>query len=78
MRHDQGSDQAGADAPRGSPNVFKLPFARKIFDIKRLREVLAQMVRRASLDRATILHQSLDAVGVLGASELLDLGLNAS
>ena len=75
--HDEGAHQAGADAPRGGPNVRLPSFFVGKRDVEGLGEVLTQEVRGAGLQGLAVLHEGFDAIGVLGAGEALALGLHA-
>ena len=76
--HDEGADEAGADAPAGGPGVLDGVGLVGERNIKCLGEVLAQVVGRAGLQGAAVLHHGFDAVGAQGAGELLAVGFEAA
>ncbi len=74
VRHDEGADQAGRDAPRGGVDVFLLPVPPGEGDVLGLREVLPEVVGGAGLDGLLVLHHRLHREGVDGAGEAFRLG----
>ncbi len=75
VRHDERADQSGRDAPGGVPHVVE-PTRRGLErDLERPREILAEVVTGARLQRAVVLHQPLAAVRAQGAGEALAVGL---
>ena len=77
VRHDHAADEPRRHAPRRPVDVLERLVARLEADLERLREVLAEVVRRPGLQRPAVAHQRLDRVGPLGAGELLALRLAA-
>ena len=61
VRHDQRADQARAHAPARRPAKFLLAVARLKLNSARARKVLPEEMRRAGLDRFSILHHRFDA-----------------
>ncbi len=76
--HDEAADQAGADAPRGLPDVLDLARLGLELDVEGLAEVLAEIVAGAGLQGLAVLHHRLDAEGLERARELLVVGLLAA
>ena len=72
---DHAADQPRGDAPRGLPDVLARALLVLVGDVEDLREVLAEVVRGAGLQRVAVLHQRLDRVRHLGAGELLRIAL---
>ena len=62
VRHDEGADQARRDAPGRVPDVIELAGCGLERDLERPREVLAEVVARAGLQRLVVLHHRLAAV----------------
>src|SRR5690606_17411250 len=77
MREDQRANEAGTDAPRGSPYVFQFSVLAGELYIKSLREILSEEVGCASLQRLAILHHGLYAIGVDGSREFFSFALLA-
>ena len=77
MRHDHGADQPRGHAPRRGPAVLEFAFFALVGDVLRGREVLAEEVRRAGLQRLAVLHHRLDAERANRARESLTRGLLA-
>ncbi len=75
--HDDGADEPRRHAPRRAPDVLHRLVARLERDVERLREILAEVVRRAGLQRAAVAHQRFDRIGPERAGKLLALALHA-
>ena len=75
VRHDECADHARADAP--ARGVHKLPrvVATEELDVRRLGEVLTEVVRGAGLDCLFVLHHGFDGQGADSAGEALALRL---
>src|SRR5690606_14958820 len=73
MREDQRANEAGTDAPSGSPYVFQFSVLAGALYIKSLREILSEEVGCASLQRLAILHHGLYVIGVGGSPESFSL-----
>ena len=71
MRHDQGTNQAGRNTPRGSPSIVALAILINESHVEGPTEVLTQEVRGTSLQSLTILHHRLDRIGIQGTCETL-------
>ena len=76
--HDECADEARADAPAGGPGELDGIGLVGERDVEGFGEVLAQVVGRAGLQGATVLHHGFDAVGAQGAGELLAVGFEAA
>jgi hypothetical protein len=76
VRHDHAADETGRYAPGCAPDVLERFIARLKRDVERLREVLAEVVRRAGLQGAAVAHQRFDRIGAKRARELLALALD--
>ena len=75
MSHDERADESRGNSPAGCVNEFSSSLFRLKLDVECLSEILTKMVRSTGLDRAAILNQSLNTVGVLGPSEFFGLRL---
>ena len=75
--HQQRADQPRRHAPARRPSVLVAAVAVEELDVARAREVLAQEVARAGLQRLAVLHHRLDRERAVGAGETLALGLLA-
>ena len=69
VAHDERTHQTGRYAPGGSPDELLLPFLVGEGDVKGLGKVLPEEVGSTALKGLTILHQSLDGIGLYGSSE---------
>ena len=76
--HDECADEAGADTPAGGPGELDGVGLVGERDVERFGEVLPQVVRRACLQGAAVLHHGFDAVGAQGAGELLAVSFEAA
>ncbi|MDB6071604.1 MAG: hypothetical protein JWL81_2775, partial [Verrucomicrobiales bacterium] len=72
--HDEGADEAGADAPGGGPGELARAAAAGELDVGGFGEVLAEEVAGARLDGFAVLHHGLDAQGAFRAGEAFALG----
>ena len=61
VHHDHGSDNARAHAPTSGPTEFLFAIACLELNPARARKILPEKMRRAGLDRFSILHHRFDA-----------------
>ncbi len=69
MHHDDGAEQPRRNAPARLPCVLKLIALIEEANLERLGEILSEEVRGPALQRASIGHQPLDGVGLIGAGK---------
>ena len=77
MGHDDAADQPCTDAPACGVAEFHAPGIVLEADILRLREMGAQEMRGAGLQRLAVLHHGFDGIGGDGAGEAFVLWLLA-
>ena len=77
VRHNHPANEARRDTPRGRVGKLLHTLFVLELDIAGLGKILAQVVRRASLESLAILHHRFDAQRINGAGETFALGLTA-
>ena len=77
MRHDDAADHARRNAPAGGMRQALAAFAVLVLDARSLREIGAEIMAGARLQRLAVLHHRLDRPGLDRARETLVLGLFA-
>ena len=77
VRHYQPANHARRHAPTRVPGVFHSAGFRLELEVERLREVLSQVMRSASLKRLVVLHHAFARVGAQRTGEFFSLGLHA-
>ena len=75
VRHDERADKTCGHAPACLIRIFELTVFVEIFDLKRGREVLSEIVRSAGLQGFAVKHHGFHRVGVNRACEFLFFGL---
>ena len=75
--HDEAADHPGGHAPTGLVGVVQGVVLAGEGDVKSFGEAVAEVVAGAGLERLVVVHHALDGVGLLGAVELLLVGLLA-
>ena len=71
VRHNQSADKPGRNAPRRRIGIFLRIVGVNELDIRRLGKVLPEEVRRACLQRPSVLHHRFNAVGCNRAREFV-------
>ena len=75
VRHDERADEPRRSTPRGRPAELFTVVRSRVFDLKRTREVLAQVMTRARLQGPSVLHHRFNRISAQRTGELLALGL---
>ena len=75
--HDDAADHPGGHPPAGLVGVVELVVAAGKGDVKGLGKTIAEVVAGAALEGLVVVHHALHGVGLLGAVELLLIGLPA-
>src|SRR5271156_4317326 len=74
MHHDDGANEAGGEAPGSGPAVLQHAAFIEVANFERFREVLAEIVGGAGLQRFAVAHHGFDGEGLVGAGETLGVG----
>ena len=77
VRHDERADETGGNAPARLIRILEFAVTVEIFDLERGREVFAEIMRGAGLQRFAVQHHRFHRVGVHRPRELLLLRLFA-
>ena len=69
--HNEGTHQAGRNAPRSCPYIFEFVVFVDELHVERLGEILPEEMRRTRLQGFPVLHHGLDGIGIEGAGKPL-------
>src|SRR5207237_1352821 len=78
LGHYEAADELRARDPRGGIRILLGAVTSGVADVERVREALAEVVRRSRLERLAVAHQRFEREGVDSAGEALALALSTS